>query len=527
MSNPYISGPPIQNPDNFHGRREAVSRIFAMLSGPQVQSLMLLGMRRSGKTSLMNYIAHPRTLASQLPRSEDHVVAYVNLEAGARTPPDFYNMVARRILESAKQLPSLYSAILSVNTVDDYNLSMIERLLEVVNRKTTILLDEFEVLTGNPAFSVEFYNGLRSLVARYPVAWITASYRNLYQLGFETKVQSSPFFNIFNQSIYAGAMSHDEVQELILSPAERARQPFTPGDAAWIESMSGGLPCFVQKAAMLLFEARENNADNQAAAREAAARAFTQWADHHYHYYWTHLTDDEREALQIAASGRNPGLATFRSDHGTDAVDTLVSYGILAEVEQGYQIHGSVLERWIATLGRPVRAIGTTQPSVRLNTSTGRTGTLKLEAAQISLLAKAIELLFEQGQTILNERRDRRPVTSTGCAALPDPGPPPDTPRFRDRAKSEALRRPIRMASWSTCEPQVKHLVSLLDIQVRNYALAKEQCARWGGSSVPPVVLTNLEEAENSVADTTTRLDAILSDLYRDEAAQPAAKVFA
>ncbi len=83
------------------------------------------------------------------------------------------------------------------------------------------------------------------------------------------------------------------------------------------------------------------------------------------------------------------------------------------------------------------------------------------------------------------------------------------------------------MATWSTCEPQVKHLVSLLDIQVRNYALAKEQCARWGGSSVPPVVLTNLEEAENSVADTTTRLDAILSDLYRDEAAQPAVKVFA
>ncbi|HJW84295.1 MAG TPA: hypothetical protein VJ754_08315 [Anaerolineae bacterium] len=520
MSNPFISGPPIQDPENFYGRREAIARIFAMLAGPQIQSLMLLGLRLAGKTSLMNYVSHPRLLASKLPRPEDHVVAYVNLEAGVRTPADFYNLLARRILETAKQLPSMYSAILSVNTLNDYNLSMIERLIEVVNRKVTILLDEFEVLTGNPAFSVEFFNGMRSLIARFPVAWITASYRNLYQLGYETRVQSSPFFNVFNQSIYVGAMSGDEPQELITRPAQRVGRPFAPEDAAWIEQTAGGLPCFIQKAAMLLYEARDHHSDNQAAARESMRRAFSQWADHHYHYYWQHFTEDEREALAEIVAGRDASLATYRAERGTDAVDALVSYGILAETEHGYLIRGRALEHWIAAKSRPVRSISAAHASVRLNASPRSTGSLKLEAAQVAVLAKAIDLLFEQGRTILQERRTRRPD-------VPDVYLAPDSVRpMPDLSKAEALRLPVRMSAWSSREPEVKHLVSLLEIQARNYFLAKEQLARWGNCSVPPVVLTNLEEAENSVADTAARLNAIIADLYHS-ASQPADAVLA
>jgi hypothetical protein len=473
---------------------------------------MLLGMRRAGKTSLMNYVTHSRVLASSLARPEDHVIAYVNLEAGASTSADFYNMLARRILEAARQLPSLYAAILSAHTLDNYNLSLIERLLEVINRKTTILLDEFEVLIHNPDFGIDFFNGLRSLIARYPVAWITASYRNLYDLGFESRVQSSPFFNVFNQSIYVGAMSSEEAHDLILKPAQRAGRPFTSDDALWIEQLAGGLPCFIQKAAMLLYETRERHRDNEAAAREAAARAFAQWADHHYHFYWQHFSDEEREALVQVIPGRDNSLSAFRAEHGSDAVDALVGYGILSETEQGYQIRGGALERWIAAQTRPARTMRVAQPSVRLNVPPSRTGALKLEAAQIAMLAQAIELLYEQGQTIVKESRERH-AQIAGAAS--------DSPAVLDLNKADALRIPVRMSAWSAREPEVKHLVSLLEIQARNYFLAKEQFARWGSGSVPPVVITNLDEAETSVAETAARLNTILLDLYRNEA-QPA-----
>jgi hypothetical protein len=301
-------------------------------------------------------------------------------------------------------------------------------------------------------------------------------------------------------------------------------RPFSPEDAAWIDQLAGGLPCFVQKAAMLLYEARDNHNDNQAAARESTARAFMQWADHHYHYYWQHFTDEEREALSQVTSGRDASLSTFRAEHGTDAVDGLVSYGILSETDQGYQVRGGALERWFASQTRPARSIRAAQSSVRLNSSTGRSGALRLEAAQVAVLAKAIELLFEQGHIILEERRERRArsghthtttlhAASSGAAPLAD-----EALLSEEISKADALSTPIRMSSWSTRESEVKHLVSLLEIQTRNYFLAKEQLARWGSSSVPPVVVTNLEEAENSVAETATRLNVILNDLYRSEA---------
>lgn len=516
MSNPYISGPPIQDPGNFYGRREAVGRVYAMLSGPQLQPLMLLGLRRAGKTSLLNYVTHPRVMATTLYRPDDHVVAYVNLEADVRTPADFYQLLARRILEAAKQLPSMYSAILSVQGATTYNLSMIERLIETVNRKMTILLDEFETLTSSPAFGTEFFNGLRSLVARYPFAWITASYRNLYELGSAVNVESSPFFNVFNQSIYIGAMSSEEIHDLVVTPSRQVGHPFAAEDAAWIEYVAGGLPCYVQKLAELLFDAREAMPENQVAARESASRAFSQWAVYHFNHYWKHFKDDEHEVFTLIASGRNVDWEVYQEEHGTDALDALVGYGLIVEAEKGYQIHGSAFRRWISSQTRPLNPISVAAPAASRNPMhVTKGGSRMLEAAQVSILAKAIDFIFEQGRLILQERRERR---KAAAAEHNGDSAPEEATLSLTLSKAEALCTPIQLTVWSAREAEVKHLVSLLEIQARNYYLAKEQYARWGSALVPPVVVSNLEEAENSVSETTARLNSILSELYQERA---------
>jgi hypothetical protein len=518
MHNPYISGPPIQDPSHFYGRCEAVSRIYAMLSGPQLQPLMLLGLRRAGKTSLLNYVTHPRVMATRLHRPEDHVLAYVNLEADVRTPADFYRLLTRRILEATKQLPSMYPAVMAAHGAETHSLSMVERLIETINRRMTVLLDEFETLTSGAAFGTEFFNGLRSLVARYPFTWITASYRNLYDLGSAINVESSPFFNVFNQSIYVGAMTSEEVQELVILPARHAGRPFRHDDANWIEQVAGGLPCFVQKLAELLFDAREAMPENQVAARESAARAFAQWAVYHFNHYWKHFTDDEHEVLAKIASERQADWAAHRSEHGTDALDALIGYGLVVETGQGYQLHGSAFQRWISAQTRPLRTTLVAAPTAeRPHSTSNRGGSRMLEAAQVSILAKAVDFIFEQGRLILQERRERRKAMATTPAQDSDFGP--DEPVLSTKlSKTEALRTPIRIATWSVREAEVKHLVSLLEIQARNYWLAKEQYARWGSAMVPPVVVSNLEEAENSVSETTERLHAILSELYQEKA---------
>jgi len=53
-----------------------------------------------------------------------------------------------------------------------------------------------------------------------------------------------------------------------------------------------------------------------------------------------------------------------------------------------------------------------------------------------------------------------------------------------------------------------------MEIYTRNYHLAKEQYAKWGSALVPPVILHNLEEAEDAVAKTTRKLQALLVNVY-------------
>jgi hypothetical protein len=57
----------------------------------------------------------------------------------------------------------------------------------------------------------------------------------------------------------------------------------------------------------------------------------------------------------------------------------------------------------------------------------------------------------------------------------------------------------------------------LLETYTRNYQLAREQYAKWGSALVPPIIVHNMDEAENSVLDTLKQLEAVLSKVYRKE----------
>jgi hypothetical protein len=50
---PYIAGTPIKDPAHFHGYQGLVNWWFSIVDGNQAQSVSLLGLRKSGKTSLL------------------------------------------------------------------------------------------------------------------------------------------------------------------------------------------------------------------------------------------------------------------------------------------------------------------------------------------------------------------------------------------------------------------------------------------------------------------------------------------
>ena len=141
-----------------------------------------------------------------------------------------------------------------------------------------------------------------------------------------------------------------------------------------------------------------------------------------------------------------------------------------------------------------------------------------IDPVQIPILLKAIDFVFEEGRKILEERRERRKTADVS----PKGGEsekeivPVKVEEIKE-IKQDLLTSKIDDVSRLNHEAEVQHLVRLLETYSRNYHLAKEQYAKWGDALVPPIIMHNLTDAENSMMETIRRLETILSKVYKKD----------
>lgn len=143
-----------------------------------------------------------------------------------------------------------------------------------------------------------------------------------------------------------------------------------------------------------------------------------------------------------------------------------------------------------------------------------------IDPAQLPILLKAIDFVFDEGRKILEERRERR--------KLQDNSPKNDIPEvvkeiklpeleIEKPNKQNLLAAKVDETLWQNHEEEVKHLVRLLETYSRNYHLAKEQYAKWGSALVPPIIVNNITDAENSMIEAMGKLQNILSKVYKKD----------
>ena len=147
-----------------------------------------------------------------------------------------------------------------------------------------------------------------------------------------------------------------------------------------------------------------------------------------------------------------------------------------------------------------------------------------LETIQIPILLKAIDFVFEEGRRIFEERRARRKAEEASAQSVETepvkesaPAEKPKEEPAAESANQDLIASKIDKLLWRDHEEEVQHLVRLLETYTRNYQLAKEQYAKWGSALVPPIIMHNLTEAENSVVETTQKLEAVLSKVYQKD----------
>jgi serine/threonine-protein kinase len=287
--NPYLNRVAIKDPRQFFGRGREVSKIFSRIGASRPQSISVVGERRIGKSSLLYFINHPDVRARFLDRADTYTFVFIDLQQKRRlTLTEFFKemfaLVAKEIGDE------------SVTTLDpgfDSVRAVLERFRRD-GRKLVVLFDEFDAITTNRAFDLEFYSFLRSIANNYDVAYVTSSARDLQDLCHTQLIADSPFFNIFT-NVFLRAFSRKEAIELITRPSSEAGLPLE-GYARRIMEIGGHFPYFLQIACSAYFDHLSENEGKL--DREEVEATFLDEAKGQFRFIWDHMNEGQRRAIR-------------------------------------------------------------------------------------------------------------------------------------------------------------------------------------------------------------------------------------
>jgi hypothetical protein len=358
IANPFSYGNPIRDPDRFYGRRWEVQQIVARLLSSAFESTAVIGERRMGKTSLLNYISHPQVAPTLGLAPDKYVLVYIDFQGLADiTPTRFWQRVLGKMARNLEDA-ELKEAVRQVRAKEEIELFDLEDLLDLVEEKglrVVLLFDEFEYITQSPNFRVDFFAGLRALASHKPLALITSTREELVELCHSDEIRSSPFFNIFG-NVVLKPMSAEEVNELLDGSLADASFPIASEERDYLHSLAGRQPMFVQIAGYFLYEGHQRGYEGEG-LYNFVEENFAQQADPHFTYQWAHSTESEKItllallALDRARKEEEPApdleqLAKLhpRAKHN---LRDLRSRGLTVEDEGRYALCSSILSDWI------------------------------------------------------------------------------------------------------------------------------------------------------------------------------------
>ena len=287
--NPYLNRVAIQDPKQFFGRTREVSKIFSRIGASRPQSISVVGERRIGKSSLLHFINRPEIRARFLDQNESYAFAFIDLQQKRRLT----------LIEFFKELLALLAKETGDKSLNKLAPSFDSLRLALEGfrrdgRRLIVLFDEFDAITTNRAFDLEFYSFLRSIANNYDVAYVTSSARDLQELCHTQLIADSPFFNIFT-NVFLRAFTRKESTELITRPSAEAGLPLE-GYARRITEIAGYFPYFLQIACSAYFDHLLENEGKL--DREEVEGTFLDEAKGQFRFIWDHLNDGSRRAIR-------------------------------------------------------------------------------------------------------------------------------------------------------------------------------------------------------------------------------------
>lgn len=357
-NNPFTYGNPISDPRRFFGRAREVEQIFGRLRNEEFESSSVVGDRRIGKTSLLNYLADPRVRAAHGLGPERYNFVYVDLQMvdKAMGPEQLWRRLL--VLMGQQCADDGITGVLAVlerrERLDTFDLDELFQEVDDRGQLVVFLLDEFEHVTKNVNFGPDFYYGLRSLMSHHKVALVTSSRLELIELCHSETVRSSPFFNVF-ANINLRMFSDADCQLMISRSLSGTTVQFSERDMEQVLDLAGLHPFFLQAACCMLYESHWMDLD-EAARKAFLTEHFRTEAMPHFADYWDNSGDYEKIVLTAAAllertaePLRDFSLKDLNGvfSRAEPSVERLEKRGLLMSRDGRYRLFSSLLGPWV------------------------------------------------------------------------------------------------------------------------------------------------------------------------------------
>jgi hypothetical protein len=275
--NPFIYGNPVP-PEKFYGRRRERLEVKSRISTRQ--SINIVGQRRIGKSSLLNYIqARPgeffavgqQPLMVRLDLTDERFYSADGIVEGLRRGIKKH---LGQELWQAEENRDAWAVHLGLELLrDQHQLSLI------------VMLDEFEAIASRLEQFESWGEDWRSKASEELFTLVVASKRPVGEV-YKVLGLTSPFDNIFSTTVL-GALEQNAWQKLVkdgLVALETSLEKLN-----WIDRLTGGLPFYVQMAASLLWQCRDEAEAEQIFVYDVQPR---------FRVLWNNLSDLEREVIQ-------------------------------------------------------------------------------------------------------------------------------------------------------------------------------------------------------------------------------------
>ena len=332
MQKPFSSTEPVTDPSSFYGRRGDIRRIYARIGAERPQSISIVGEPSTGKSSLLNVLAHPETKREHLPDPGKSIFGLLRMrERDDWTPDRFFQSLTYVLRSEHPDLPE----------VSDY-----DEFREIIQHSTSeglsivAFLDDFNVITQDPDFPLTFFSFMRSMANMYNVAYVTSSSESLQKLCVSKDVEESPFFNIFT-NISLKPLSEGEVRQWVVEASSPSGISLTT-EANWMYAQVGGFPALVRMLGALLWERKQAQGKLRDSDLEEVETAFQDQVQDTLESIWGTFGERERRLcahLLVSGEVDRPQMPLVRE---------LVRRGYVRETDGGYALFGKVFERFVA-----------------------------------------------------------------------------------------------------------------------------------------------------------------------------------